>query len=75
MQTFYQFVITYRGKLEDDDESLLAEWIFQDHLFPKYSTSYNEISHYLEMNSPFIHALAVFDTLWDVYNDQVKGNI
>lgn len=75
MQTFYQFVITYRGKLKKDDESRLAEWIFEDHQFPKYSTSYDEMSRYLEMNSPFINALTIFDTLWDVYNSQVKGNI
>ncbi|GEN30557.1 uncharacterized protein YozE (UPF0346 family) [Cerasibacillus quisquiliarum] len=75
MRTFYQFIMSYRGKLVDDDESRLAEWIFNEHQFPKYSTSYDEISRYLEMNSPFINALSVFDTLWDVYHSQDKGNI
>ncbi|TQS74362.1 YozE family protein [Ornithinibacillus gellani] len=70
MQTFYQFLMTYRGKLKPDDESRLAEWAFLDHLFPKYSTSYQEISDYLEWNSPFSTALVVFDALWEKYENQ-----
>lgn len=67
MRTFYQFLLTSRGKLNPDDKGRLAEWAFSDHSFPKHATSYHEISNYLEWNSPFPNALIVFDELWDMY--------
>lgn len=67
MHTFYQFLLTYRGKLKPDDKAKLADWAFFDHSFPKYAVKYNEISNYLELNSPFPNALVVFDELWNVY--------
>ncbi|MFD1336283.1 YozE family protein [Oceanobacillus iheyensis] len=66
-QTFYQFLMTYRGKLEKDDNSELAEWAFRNHNFPKHSNSYDEISNYLEWNSPFPSATVTFDSLWNEY--------
>jgi uncharacterized protein YozE (UPF0346 family) len=70
MRTFYQFMMTYRGKKQPDDESRLADWMFEEHDFPKYTHSYNEISSYLESFSPFPNALHVFDELWQVYLDK-----
>ncbi|ALX47912.1 YozE family protein [Lentibacillus amyloliquefaciens] len=67
MRSFYHFALTYRGKKEPDDKSRLADWIFHDHDFPKHSASYNEISNYLEWNSPFVNALVVFDEIWEAY--------
>lgn len=71
-KTFYQFILTYRGKTSPDDESRLADWVFHDAGFPKQATTYSEISDYLEMNSPFEGALRVFDDLFDVY--LIKNN-
>lgn len=65
--SFYHFIMTYRGKLIADDQSKLADCIFYDHGFPKQSSSYHDISDYLEMNSPFPGALSVFDALFDEY--------
>ncbi|MFC2948353.1 YozE family protein [Virgibacillus sediminis] len=67
MRSFYHFLLTYRGKRRPDDYSRLADWAFQDHTFPKYTKDYNEISNYLEWNSPFPDAIRVFDELWDEY--------
>lgn len=67
MKTFYEFILTYRGKLSADDKCKLADWVFQDHDFPKQSTNYSEISDYLEWNSPFVNALSIFDELWEIY--------
>jgi len=72
MKTFYQYVMTYRGKLTEDDETRLAEWIFSDHNFPKHTYNYDEISRYLECNSPFLNALNVFDNLWAKYERDEK---
>ncbi|WP_174613551.1 YozE family protein [Virgibacillus ihumii] len=67
MRSFYHYMMTYRGNKQTDDKSRLADWMFYDHDFPKHSTDYDEISNYLEWNSPFTNALRVFDELWDDY--------
>lgn len=65
--TFYQFMMTYRGNKKVTDESRLAEWMFGDHDFPKYSADYHEVSNYLEWTSPFPNAINIFDELWEIY--------
>lgn len=70
MHTFYQFMMSYRGKKQPDDESRLADWMFYDSDFPKHSRSYDEISSYLESFSPFTNALNIFDELWRIYLDK-----
>lgn len=67
MRSFYHFALTYRGKNVPDDESRLADWIFQDQNFPKHTVSYDELSNYLELYSPFPNALLIFDELWTAY--------
>ncbi|HLT57021.1 MAG TPA: YozE family protein [Bacillota bacterium] len=69
-RSFYQFLLTFRGKNKPDDESRLADWAFHDHDFPQHSRDYDEISSYLEWNSPFANALATFDELWNKYRNQ-----
>ena len=70
MRSFYHFLMTYRGKLKPNDESRLADWAYKSFDFPKHSADYDEISKYLETNSPFPGALTVFDELWEVYKDK-----
>lgn len=65
-------MMSYRGKKTPDDQSKLADWMFQDHNFPKHATSYDEVSNYLELYSPFMNAITVFDDLWDVYQQVEK---
>ncbi len=67
MLTFYQFLLTFRGRKQPNDQSRLADWCFHDHDFPKQSTDYDELSSYLEYNSPFPNALQTFDELWEIY--------
>ncbi|MFD1171759.1 YozE family protein [Oceanobacillus picturae] len=67
MRSFYHYLMTYRGKKRPDDKSQLADWAFYDHNFPRHSTEYDELSSYLEWNSPFATALVTFDALWDDY--------
>ena len=62
--------MTYRGKKKPDENSLLADWAFEDHNFPIHSEDYEEVSSYLEWNSPFPNALNVFDKLWDIYQSR-----
>lgn len=71
MRSFYHFLMTFRNEKRSDDESMLADWAFHEHDFPKHSADYNEISNYLEWNSPFANALTVFDELWSGFlNDR-----
>jgi uncharacterized protein YozE (UPF0346 family) len=60
-------MMKYRGMNKNAEERKLADWIFNDHDFPKTSTSYDEVSRYLEWNIPFTNASQIFDRLWDVY--------
>ncbi|MDL4839718.1 YozE family protein [Aquibacillus rhizosphaerae] len=68
MRSFYHYMMRYRGVKKPTYESRLADWMFRDHDFPKQSTSYHEISSYLEWNIPFTEAVQVFDRLWDDYS-------
>ncbi|WP_163537609.1 YozE family protein [Gracilibacillus sp. YIM 98692] len=72
MQTFYHFMMRFRGNKEHDDSRQLAEWMFKDHSFPKHATNYDEISDYLEWNVPFPQAISTFDEMWDQYIEEVK---
>ncbi|MGM8216395.1 YozE family protein [Bacillaceae bacterium W0354] len=68
MKTFYQYSMMYRGvQKKDDEKRKLADWMFKDHNFPKYSDDYDELSRYLEYHSPFPEATKTFDELWDEY--------
>jgi len=69
MTSFYDYMMRYRGAKKTTDERRLADWIYQDHGFPKHSQSYDEISQYLEWNSPFNDAINLFDQLWLEYLD------
>lgn len=70
MRSFYHYMMTYRGTKQKDDKFRLADWMLHDHDFPKHSADYEEISNYLESNSPFTNALNVFDQLWDAYTEK-----
>ncbi|UOR12521.1 YozE family protein [Halobacillus amylolyticus] len=73
MRSFYHYMMRYRGNKQADDEKQLADWMFEDHSFPKQATSYHELSSYLEWNIPFTNALAVFDRLYDAYQIEENG--
>ncbi|MBM7552533.1 YozE family protein [Thalassobacillus pellis] len=67
MRSFYHYMMRFRGNKQLNDEKKLADWMFEDHSFPKQATTYDEVSRYLEWNAPFPDALKAFDRLWDDY--------
>ncbi|UOQ42778.1 YozE family protein [Halobacillus salinarum] len=67
MRSFYHYMMRYRGNKENNDDKKLADWMFEDHSFPKQAKTYDEISSYLEWNIPFTNALSVFDKLYEAY--------
>ncbi|MGM9925150.1 MAG: YozE family protein [Bacillus sp. (in: firmicutes)] len=67
MKSFYQFLQTFRQPKAADDITKFAHDAFHDHSFPKYSTDYQEISHYLEMNGHYLDSMSIFDEAWEKY--------
>ncbi len=66
-KSFYHFVLTYRGGSWSDQKSRFAESAFNDHGFPKTSTSFEELSSYIETQADDILTTSAFDELWDIY--------
>ncbi|RHW37576.1 YozE family protein [Lysinibacillus yapensis] len=66
-ESFYTFVLTYRGGKWEDSKTRFAETAFLDHSFPKSSMSFDEISSYIEMIADDNMTTQTFDELWDLY--------
>lgn len=65
--SFYVFVLTYRGGNWGDYKTRFAESAFLDHSFPKTSTSFEELSSYIETIADEHMNTQAFDELWDLY--------
>ena len=65
MKSFYHFVLTYRGA--QDDKGRFAECMFNDLMFPKTATDFDELSAYIEMQADPHLSTYVFDELWAIY--------
>ncbi|QCR32404.1 YozE family protein [Lysinibacillus sp. SGAir0095] len=66
-QSFYLYILSYRGGDINDPKTRFAETAFLDHSFPKTSTSFEEISRYIEMIADDNLSTQTFDELWDLY--------
>ena len=65
MKSFYHFVLTYRGA--GDEKGYFAEAVFNDLMFPKAATDFDELSAYIEMQADADLSTYVFDELWEIY--------
>ena len=66
-QSFYHYVLTFRGGEWSDRKVRFAESMFVDHAFPKVSTDFEELSNYLELQSDENLTIGAFDELWELY--------
>lgn len=66
-QSFYHFALTYRGGDQSDPKTRFAEKMFKDHSFPKVSTSFEELSSYIETLADDDLSANAFDELWEMY--------
>ncbi|OTP12134.1 hypothetical protein A5844_000350 [Enterococcus sp. 10A9_DIV0425] len=64
-RSFYHYLMTLRGG--SDSVSSFATEAGKDIQFPKHSTSYEEISDYLEMNVDYLPSMDIFDNAWEQY--------
>ncbi|RUL54007.1 YozE family protein [Lysinibacillus antri] len=65
--SFYLFVLTFRGGDWEDRKTRFAEGAFLDHSFPKTSTSFDELSSYIETLVHEHMTTQAFDELWSLY--------
>ncbi|MFC7687158.1 YozE family protein [Ureibacillus sp. GCM10028918] len=72
IESFYLFILSYRGGDSNDSKSLFAEGAFQDHSFPKASTSFEELSSYIETLADEHMTTHVFDELWELYQTKYQ---
>jgi len=72
-QSFYKYVLTYRGGPISDLKAIFAEEMFYDLNFPKHSSDFEIISRYIEeMAHPDMSA-TIFDELWLLYETNVAS--
>ena len=65
--SFYQYALTKRS-----EKSKLADLIFQDLSFPKFTNDYHTLSDYLETEAMFTQPMSVFDDLFESYEEWLK---
>lgn len=66
-QSFYLFVLTFRGGDLSDPKTRFAEAAFIDHSFPKTSTTFEELTSYIETKADQDLSTSAFDELWEIY--------
>lgn len=66
-KSFYHFLMKYRQPGAEDDISLFANEAYYDHDFPKTSSSYEQLSSYLELNGHYLPSMRIFDEVWELY--------
>ncbi len=71
-KSFYMFVLSFRGGDWTDQKARFAESAFLDHSFPKTSTSFEELSSYIETMADENLSTQAFDELWDIYETKYK---
>lgn len=71
-QSFYLYVLNYRGGQQHDRKVIFANTMFHLHDFPKAETSFDILSNYIEeLAHPEMEA-TIFDELWDLYKEAVN---
>lgn len=72
-QTFYQYVLTFRGGPKTDLKAMFAEAMFHDLAFPKHTTDFEKISRYIEELAHQDMSAIIFDELWSLYETNVRS--
>ncbi|QPC46611.1 YozE family protein [Mangrovibacillus cuniculi] len=66
-KSFYHFLMSYRDPSPKSEIGHFANSAYDDHLFPRQSTSYSELTNYLELNAPYLSSMSIFDEAWEYY--------
>lgn len=68
-QPFYQYVQKYRhsGGKHPTPSAQFAELVYTDGDFPKAATDFSTVSDYIELTPRYSTLVAVFDEVWQHY--------
>ena len=69
-RSFYHYLMTMRGPDRDDVERF-SNHVFLDSDFPKQTSYYETLSHYLETSVDYLTNMDIFDR---VYADYLENN-
>ncbi|MCH1626345.1 YozE family protein [Fredinandcohnia quinoae] len=69
-KSFYHYIVKYRSGKSKDEISILANHVYLDHSFPKYTKDYHELSTYLELNGHYITSMSIFDKAWEMFENE-----
>lgn len=69
-RSFYHYLMTLRGPDRDDVERF-SNHVFLDSDFPKQTSDYETLSHYLETSVDYLTNMDIFDR---VYADYLENN-
>lgn len=69
--SFYHYLMTKRNPDGNEPISKFANDAFFDQAFPKQSSDYHEVSHYLELNASYLTSMSIFDEAWQKYLEEV----
>ncbi|WP_449536590.1 YozE family protein [Ferdinandcohnia sp. Marseille-Q9671] len=69
-KSFYHYIVKYRAAKTRDEISQFANDVYLDHSFPIYSTDYDELSSYLELNGHYLKSMSIFDNAWELYKNE-----
>lgn len=71
-QSFYLYVLKFRGGQKMGGKEQFSETMFNRHDFPKYETSFDPLSKYIEELADPKMSAVVFDELWDLYIEEMN---
>lgn len=69
-QSFYRFVLSFRGGVKGDLQARFAEAMFNDLSFPKEEKTFDVISRYLEEKADPQMPSVIFDELYSLYEER-----
>ncbi|MGX7198874.1 YozE family protein [Enterococcus nangangensis] len=67
-RSFYHYLMTQRSP-QRDALSNFANDVFTDSSFPKHTSDYETLSHYLEFSVDYLSSMDIFDQAYQQYLD------
>ncbi len=74
-RSFYEFVLTFRGAVQQSPVSHFAEAVFRDQAFPKHEKSFHRLSAYIEEALDERMQAAIFDELFEQYEERYLNDL
>lgn len=66
-KSFYSWLMTQRNPKSNAPVAVLADLVFEESSFPKYTDEFDQVSRFLEEEASFTFNLSDFDRIWEDY--------